>query len=62
MFEVFWDKFMEVNPGNYDKIYTQGIWLKTREANRIIAFNYLCRFGTDYRAPHIHLEAFDLPF
>jgi hypothetical protein len=53
---------MEVNPGNYDKIYTQGIWLKTREANRIIAFNYLCRFGTDYRAPHIHLEAFDLPF
>jgi hypothetical protein len=61
-FEVFWDKFNEERPGDYDKIYTQGIWLKTREANRIIAFNYLCRFGTDYRAPHIHLEAFDLPF
>jgi hypothetical protein len=53
---------MEVNPGDYDKNYTQGIWLKTREANRILAFKYLCRFGTDYRAPHIHLEAFDLPF
>lgn len=61
-FEVFWDKFMEVNPGDYDKTYTQGIWLKTREVNRVLAFKYLCRFGTDYRAPHIHLQAFDLPF
>ena len=29
-FEVFWDKFMEERPGDYDKTYTQGIWLKMR--------------------------------
>jgi hypothetical protein len=61
-FEVFWDKYMEVNPGDYDKTYTQGIWLKMREANRILAFGYLSRFGTDYKTPVSHLEAFDLPF
>jgi len=61
-FEVFWDKFMEVRPGEYDKIYTQGIWLKMREANRVLAFQYLSRFGTDYKTPVLHLEALDLPF
>jgi hypothetical protein len=61
-FDVFWDKFNEARPGEYDKTYTQGIWLKMREANRVLAFGYLCRFGTDYKAPHIHLEVFDLPF
>jgi hypothetical protein len=61
-FEVFWDKFMEARPGGYDKTYTQGIWLKMREANRVLAFEYLCRFGTDYKTPVLHLEAFDLPF
>jgi hypothetical protein len=33
-----------------------------REANRVLAFEYLCRFGTDYKTPVAHLEAFDLPF
>ena len=61
-FDVFWDKYMEVRAGDYDKTYTQGIWLKIREENRVLAFEYLCRFGTDYRTPHLHLEAFDLPF
>jgi hypothetical protein len=61
-FDVFWDKYMEIRPGDYDKTYTQGIWLKIREENRVLGFKYLCRFGTDYRTPHLHLEAFDLPF
>jgi len=61
-FEVFWDKFIEARPGDYDKTYTQGIWLKMREANRVLAFEYLCRFGTYYYWPHHHLDAFDLPF
>jgi len=61
-FEVFWDKFNEARPGHYNKIFTQGIWLKMREANRVLAFEYLCRFGTDYKTPVLHLEAFDLPF
>jgi hypothetical protein len=61
-FEVFWDKFNEERPGDYDKIYTQGIWLKMREANRVLAFEYMSRFGTDYKTPVLHLEAFDLPF
>jgi hypothetical protein len=61
-FDVFWDKFNEARPGDYDKTYTQGIWLKMREANRVLAFEYLCRFGTDYYWPNHHLDAFDLPF
>lgn len=61
-FEVFWDKYMEARPGYYDKTYTQGIWLKMREANRVLAFEYLSRFGTDYKTPVAHLDAFDLPF
>jgi hypothetical protein len=61
-FDVFWDKFMEARPGDYHKTYTQGVWLKMREANRVLAFEYLCRFGTDYKTPFAHLEAFDLPF
>jgi hypothetical protein len=61
-FDVFWDKFNEARPGDYDKTYTQGIWLKMREANRVLAFEHLCRFGTHYYWPHHHLDAFDLPF
>jgi hypothetical protein len=86
-FEVFWDKFMELNPGNfeskvpdmywlkvgknddllplsylYQRYKAQGYWLKMREANRILAFESLCRFGTDYKEPFKHLQHFDLPF
>jgi hypothetical protein len=86
-FEVFWDKFMEVNPGNleskvpdmywlkvgenddllplsylYQRYKAQGYWLKMKEANRILAFEYLCKFGTDYKEPFKHLQHFDLPF
>ena len=86
-FEVFWDKFMEVRPGDfeskvpdmywlkvgknddllplsylYQRYKAQGYWLKMREANRVLAFEYMSRFGTDYKTPVLHLEAFDLPF
>jgi hypothetical protein len=61
-FDVFWDKYIETIPGDYDKEFTKGIWLKMREENRILAFKYLCRFGTDYKEPYKHLEHFDLPF
>ena len=44
-FEIFWDKFMEVCPGNYDRFITEVYWVKMREANRILAFDYLCKFG-----------------
>jgi hypothetical protein len=61
-FEVFWDKFMELHPGVYDRYTAEGYWLKLREANRVLAFQYLSRFGTDYKTPVLHLEAFNLPF
>ena len=61
-FDIFWDKYIEANPGEYDKTYTQGIWLKMREENRVLAFGYLCKFGTYYKNPILHLEGFDLPF
>ena len=86
-FEVFWDKFMEICPGNfgskipemhwmevgendgllpinylYQRYTAQGYWLKMREQNRILAFEYLCRFGSDHKEPWKHLRQFDLPF
>jgi len=61
-FEVFWDKFMEVCPGIYDRYTSEGYWLKMREANRILAFEYLCKFGSDQKEPWKHLQHFDLPF
>jgi hypothetical protein len=61
-FDVFWDKYIETIPGDYDKEFTKGIWLKMREENRLLAFGYLSRFGTNYKTPVLHLEAFDIPF
>ena len=34
-FIVFWDKFMELEPGIYDRYTAEGYWLKMREQNRI---------------------------
>lgn len=61
-FIVFWDKFMEFQPGIYDRYMAEGYWLKMREQNRILAFEFLCRFGSDFREPWMHLRQFDLPF
>lgn len=86
-FEVFWDKFMDLYPGNfgsnvpemhwmevgendtllplsylYQRYTAQVYWVKMREANRILAFEYLCKFGSDYKDPWKHLQHFDLPF
>jgi hypothetical protein len=61
-FIVFWEKFMDLQPGIYDRYTAEGYWLKMREANRVLAFEYMSRFGTDYKTPVAHLEAMDLPF
>ena len=61
-FIVFWDKFMDLQPGIYDQYTAEGYWLKMREQNRILAFEFLCRFGSDFREPWMHLRQFDLPF
>lgn len=61
-FIVFWDKFMELEQGIYDRYTAEGYWLKMREQNRILAFEFLCRFGSDFREPWMHLRQFDLPF
>ena len=61
-FEVFWNKFMDLYPGIYDQFTTEVYWVKMREANRILAFQYLCQFGSDYKEPWKHLQHFDLPF
>jgi len=61
-FEVFWAKFMELYPGIYDQFTTEVYWVKMKEANRILAFEYLCKFGSDYKEPWKHLHHFDLPF
>ena len=61
-FEVFWNKFMDLYPGIYDQYTAEGYWVKMREANRILAFEFLCRFGSDFREPWMHLRQFDLPW
>ena len=61
-FEVFWDKFMDIQPGIYDQWQAKGQWLSMKEENRIMAFRYLAMFGTDYREPYQHLRQFQLPF
>jgi hypothetical protein len=61
-FEVFWNKFMDICPGIYDKFAAEVYWVKMKEANRILAFEYLCKFGSDYKEPYKHLQHFDLPF
>jgi hypothetical protein len=61
-FEVFWDKFIELYPGEYNQFITEVYWVKMREDNRILAFEYLCKFGSDYKEPWKHLQHFDLPF
>lgn len=86
-FEVFWDKFMDICPGNfgskipemhwmkvgendgllplsylYQRYTAEGYWLKMREDNRILAFEFLCRFGSDFKEPWMHLRQFDIPF
>lgn len=61
-FIVFWDKFMDLEPSIYDRYTAEGYWLKMREQNRILAFEFLCRFGSDFREPWMHLRQFDLPF
>ena len=58
----FWDKFMDLEPGIYDRYTAEGYWLKMREQNRILAFEFLCRFGSDFKEPWMHLRQFDLPF
>jgi hypothetical protein len=61
-FEVFWDKFMELHPGTYDRYTAEGYWLKMREDNRLLAFGFLSRFGSSHNQPWKHLQHFDLPF
>lgn len=61
-FNVFWDKFMELEPGIYDRYTAEGYWLKMREQNRILAFEFLCRFGSDFKEPWMHLRQFDTHF
>ena len=61
-FEVFWNKFMDLYPGIYDQYTAEGYWVKMREPNRVLAFEYLCRFGSDHKEPWKHLRQFDLPF
>ena len=61
-FEVFWYKFMDLYPATYDRFTTEVYWVKMREANRILAFKYLCQFGSDYKEPWKHLEHFDIPW
>jgi hypothetical protein len=53
---------MDLYPGIYDQYTAEGYWVKMREANRILAFEYLCRFGSDQKEPWKHLRQFDLPF
>jgi len=56
-FEVFWDKFQEMDPSDWDKTRYEAVWFSMKEAERIAAFTYLCLF-TNIGSPHYHLKSF----
>ena len=53
---------MDICPGIYDRFAAEVYWVKMKEENRILAFEYLCKFGSDYKEPWKHLHHFDLPW
>lgn len=63
-FDVFWDKYKEIKPGNYNKLKAKAIWFSMCEHDRITAFECLAK---DHKAiqlfdePSDYLEYFNLP-
>jgi len=56
-FEVFWDKFQEIDEGDWDKLGAQAIWMSMKEYQRKAAFMYLCLF-CPMGSPKNHLKNF----
>lgn len=64
-FEVFWDKFQELKPGEYNKDLAKKEWFYMREDCRITAFKALASnhpLIQVIRQPYEWLQHFNLPF
>lgn len=64
-FEVFWDKYMDINPGIYNKALAQKEWDSMHENDRVNSFSALCRIHPMLqicREPYQFLQHFNLPF
>lgn len=64
-FEVFWDKWHEVKPGEYSRSIAEQTWFYMREQDRITAFTALCNNHPAVHSinePFMFLAYFELPF
>ena len=64
-FEVFWDKWQEAKPGEYNRSLAEQTWFYMREQDRITAFTALCKnhpMVKETREPFMFLTYFELPF
>lgn len=64
-FEVFWDKWNEIKPGEYNRSLAEQIWFYMKEADRIMAFTALCNnhpLVHSSKEPFMFLMSFELPF
>lgn len=60
-FDVFWDKFQEKKPGNYNLLKAQAVWISMIEDDRIDAFEGLCKDHPIIKAcpdPYWYLKRF----
>lgn len=58
-FSVFYDKFLEANNGNYNKLNAQGIWLSMSEEQRDEAFTVIAQLPKLYGMhPDYYLKIF----
>jgi hypothetical protein len=59
-FDIFWDKYMEINPGIYDRSKAEKEWFYMTEEKREWAFRRIGR--SPFNEPYKHLQYFNLPF
>ena len=63
-FYIFWDKYQEIRPGNYELLKTKAVWFSMMEDNRIMAFECLAKNHPSiqlFDGPCEFLEYFNLP-
>lgn len=64
-FEIFWDKWNEVKPGQYNRNLAEQEWFYMKEIDRVSAFTALCNNHPRIQSckePFMFLMAFELPF
>lgn len=64
-FDVFWNKWQEIKPGEYNRPQAEKEWFYMKEADRVTAFTALCNNHPAFysiKEPFMFLAYFELPF